>query len=119
MDKILLQNMQFYGYHGVYEHEREMGQRFQVDVELSLDTTKAEQTDDLEDTLDYVSAYVEVRTVVETRKFRLLEALAANIAASLLKGKVVQVTVRVRKPAVPLPGHLDFVQAEVTRTRSI
>ena len=40
-DKILLENMMFYGYHGVYEYEREQGQRFYVDVELHLDFSAA------------------------------------------------------------------------------
>ena len=33
-DKIILKNMQFYGYHGVFSAEREMGERFEVDLEL-------------------------------------------------------------------------------------
>ncbi|MBP2653136.1 MAG: dihydroneopterin aldolase [Firmicutes bacterium] len=116
-DNILLQNMMFYGYHGVYEYEREQGQRFYVDVELSLNFGKAVTSDDLEDTLDYVSVYQQVKSIMETRRFKLLEALAENIAQTLLSGNVVQVTVRVRKPAVPLPGQLDFIQIEVTRSK--
>jgi dihydroneopterin aldolase len=119
MGKITLQNMMFYGYHGVYEHEREMGQRFAVDAELSLDMSRAGETDDLADSLDYVAAYEAIRAVVENTKFNLLEALAAHIADALLKGPVAEVTVRVRKPWVPLSGHLDFVQVEVTRGRKL
>jgi dihydroneopterin aldolase len=117
MGKITLQNMMFYGYHGVYEHEREMGQRFAVDAEMSLDMTKAGETDELAHSLDYVGAYEVIRAVVENNKFNLIEALATRIADSLLKGPVTEATVRVRKPGVTLPGHLDFVQVEVTRSR--
>ena len=116
-DSILLQNMMFYGYHGVYEYEREQGQRFYVDVELSLNFGKAATSDDLADTLNYVSVYQQVKNIMETRRFKLLEALAENIAQTLLNEKVIQVTVRVRKPAVPLPGQLDFIQIEVTRSK--
>ncbi|MBP2642402.1 MAG: dihydroneopterin aldolase [Firmicutes bacterium] len=116
-DKMLLQNMMFYGYHGVYEYEREQGQRFYVDVELSLDFGKAATSDDLSDTLNYVLVYQQIKDIVETQRFRLLEALAETIAGTLLSGKVYQVTVRVRKPAVPLPGQLDFIQIEVTRSK--
>lgn len=119
MDRILLQNMMFYGYHGVYEHEREMGQRFAVDAELSLDLARAGASDRLEDSLDYVAAYEAIRGVVENNKFQLLEALAEHVAAALLTGRVAEVTVRVRKPGVPLPGSLDFVQVEVTRSRQL
>ncbi|MDT8901275.1 dihydroneopterin aldolase [Anaeroselena agilis] len=117
MGKITLQNMMFYGYHGVYEHEREMGQRFAVDAELTMDLTKAGETDELADSLDYVGAYEDIRAVVENNKFKLLEALAAKLAEVLVKGPVTAATVRVRKPGVTLPGHLDFVQVEVTQGR--
>ncbi len=119
MGRITLQNMMFYGYHGVYEHEREMGQRFAVDAEMTLDMTKAGATDELEDSLDYVAAYEDIRAVVENNKFKLLEALATKIADVLLKGPVTEATVRVRKPGVTLPGQLDFVQVEVTRGRKL
>lgn len=117
MGKITLQNMMFYGYHGVYEHEREMGQRFAVDAEMTLDLTKAGETDELAHSLDYVAAYEAIKAVVENNKFSLIEALATRIAEALLKGPVAEATVRVRKPGVTLPGHLDFVQVEVTRSR--
>lgn len=117
-DKILLQNMMFYGFHGVYEHEREIGQRFYVDVELELDISKAAETDNLNDTLNYISIYEQVRLVMENKKFTLLEALAGHIAKSLLSTDgITRTTVRVRKPCVPLPGQLDYVQLEVTRSR--
>jgi 7,8-dihydroneopterin aldolase/epimerase/oxygenase len=119
MGKVVLKNMMFYGYHGVYEHEREMGQRFFVDVELVLDFTKAVASDALEDTLNYVAVYDEIKMVMETHKFRLLEALAGRIADTLLTGRVTTVTVRVRKPSVPLPAPLDYVEVELTRSRAL
>jgi 7,8-dihydroneopterin aldolase/epimerase/oxygenase len=116
-DKILLQNMMFYGHHGVYEYEREQGQRFYVDVELELDFTKAAKTDDWRDAADYVTVYEQVKAIFENRRFKLMEALAAHIAVTLLQGTISQVTVRVRKPGVPLPGQIDYVQIETTRSR--
>jgi dihydroneopterin aldolase len=109
--------MKFYGYHGVNEHEREMGQRFEVDAEVALDLTKPGDSDELADTYDYVAAYEAIRAVVENRKFQLLEALAAQCAGVLMQDGVAEVTVRVRKPSVPIRGQLDYVQVEVTRSR--
>ena len=116
-DRILLQNMVFYGYHGVHEHEQEHGQRFYIDLEMEADLGLAGKTDDLVDTVDYTLIYSIVKDIVETRRFRLLEALADHIATAVLTaGSLVSaVTVRVRKPAVPIPGSLDYVQIEVTR----
>jgi len=116
-DKILLQNMMFYGYHGVYEYEREQGQRFYVDVELEFDFGKAAESDDWHDTIDYVSVYNQVKSIFETQRFKLMESLAGHIATTLIQGPIRQVTVRVRKPGVPLPGQVDFVQIETTRIR--
>ncbi|HMM21542.1 MAG TPA: dihydroneopterin aldolase [Selenomonadales bacterium] len=113
-DKIFLKNMMFYGFHGVYEHERELGQRFYVDVELTMDVTKAAQTDDVRDTIDYLNVYEHTKAVVENKKFNLLEALAGHIADGLLSPGISQVVVRVRKH-VPIPGQIDFVQVEVAR----
>ncbi|MDR3589845.1 MAG: dihydroneopterin aldolase [Negativicutes bacterium] len=115
-DKILLKNMMFYGYHGVYEYEREQGQRFYVDVELELDFAKAAASDDWRDAVDYVGVYNQVKTIFETQRFKLMESLTGHIAETLLQGIVRQVTVRVRKPGVPLPGQVDYVQIETTRS---
>ena len=52
-DRILLNGMTFYGYHGVRPEEKELGQRFVVDVEMELDLRAAGTSDDLTDTVDY------------------------------------------------------------------
>lgn len=117
-DKIVLSNMMFYGFHGTYEHERELGQRFYVDIEFVIDCTMAGKTDDLKDTVDYTAIYSRIKEITENRRFQLLEALASNIAENVLAWeKISEVTVRVRKPAVPIPGQLDYVQLEITRRR--
>jgi len=121
VDKILLQNMMFYGFHGVYEYEREQGQRFYVDVELKADLQKSGHTDALNDTVDYTALYSRIKEIVENHRFQLLEALGTHIAEVILaigSGIVSEVTVRIRKPAVPIAGQIDFVQVEITRGRS-
>lgn len=118
-DAIRLKNMIFFGYHGVNDGERRDGQRFQIDLDLGLDVAAAGASDRLEDALDYTKVYAVVRDVVEKEQYQLLEALASRIAAAALGfGQVETVRVRVRKPAVPLPGALDYVEVEVARARS-
>jgi dihydroneopterin aldolase len=36
MAKVRILNMMFYGFHGVYEYEREQGQKFYIDVEIEI-----------------------------------------------------------------------------------
>ena len=83
MDKIVLKNMAFYGFHGNLASEQEQGQRFFVDVEITTDLTKAGQSDQLEDSINYVEVYDIVESVMTGEKHNLLERLGALIADSL------------------------------------
>jgi dihydroneopterin aldolase len=115
-DRIQLHGIQFYGYHGVHDEERRLGQRFLVDVVLELDLTAGEESDDRSAPVDYAQVHAAVLAVGTQEKFRLLESLAARIASTLLRRfPVRRVTVRVTKPAPPLPGILAGVSVEITR----
>ena len=57
MDKIILSGMVFYGFHGMSEAEQELGQRFDVDLVVRLDLSKAGASDMLEDTISYTHLY--------------------------------------------------------------
>jgi 7,8-dihydroneopterin aldolase/epimerase/oxygenase len=117
-DKIILSNMVFRGRHGVHPAERELGQRFEVDVELGLDLSQAMASDLLQDTVDYSRAYAIVREEAEEHRYQLIEALAGAIVRRLLAELAVSsVLVRVRKPQVPLNGILSCTAVEVQRQR--
>ncbi|MBD2866071.1 MULTISPECIES: dihydroneopterin aldolase [Paenibacillus] len=120
MDTMRLSRMQFYGYHGVFPEENKLGQRFYVDLELSLDLSKAGQTDDLEQTVNYAEVYERVKRIVEGKPFRLIEALAENVASDVLHQytSVNDVTVRVVKPHPPFDIHFDGVTVEINRKRA-
>lgn len=116
-DKILLKGMVFYGYHGVFEAEREIGQRFEVDVELHLDLRSPGRSDDLDLTVNYVDVYTIVKDIVEEQEFDLVEALAEAIAGQILSAyDLERVVVRVRKPHAPIGGVTDGVEVEIVRT---
>ena len=65
MDKIYVNGMKFYGYHGVFPEEQKLGQRFNVDVMLTLDLSKAGLSDDLDATVNYKEVYDAVKEIVE------------------------------------------------------
>jgi dihydroneopterin aldolase len=117
-DKIILHNMVFRGCHGAHLAERELGQRFEVDVELGLDLSQAIASDALRDTVDYSRAYAIVREEVEDHHYQLLEALAGSMVRRLMaEFPVTSVLVRVRKPQVPLNGILSYAAVEIQRRR--
>lgn len=120
MAKVRIHNMMFYGFHGVYEYEREQGQKFYVDVEVETNDDKMAETDDIKDGVDPAAIYDIVKDVTENKRFQLLGSLSAHIGDKLLKkySHFKTVTTRIRKPSVPISGPIDYVEVETTRTRS-
>jgi 7,8-dihydroneopterin aldolase/epimerase/oxygenase len=120
-DEILLEGMRFYAYHGVNPEEQALGQRFAVDVVLVVDLRRAGQSDELAHTVSYSAVYKVVRGIVEGEPRQLIEAVAEDIAATILTEfpLVARVTVTVRKPEVPMKGSmLDAAGVRITRSRS-
>ena len=111
--------MQFEGKHGYFDHELLNPQPFEVDVELVMNLQPAGIDDDLEKTVDYGAAFECCRAVVEGKPFHLLEGIAEAVASDLLKtfSPLESVTVRVRKPGVPIDGVLEYAGVEIERTR--
>lgn len=118
-DYIRLRGMCFYGYHGAIKAERELGQRFVIDVELRLDLRPAGESDELSRTINYAQVYEQVRAVAEGPACHLIEAVAERIAARILgtHPAVEQVRVCVHKPEVPIKGALDAAEVEIVRMR--
>ncbi len=117
-DRIILHNMVFQGHHGTLPAERELGQRFEVDIELTLDLSRAIASDDLHDTVDYSRAHAIAQEEVEGRQYQLLETLAGSIAQRVLAELPISgVLVRVRKPQVRLAGLLSYSGVEIEKRR--
>jgi dihydroneopterin aldolase len=115
-DKIIMQGMEFYGYHGVLPGEQEIGQRFQVDLELATYLERPGRLDDLSEAIDYSEVYGLVEKIVTEERFGLIEALAERIAQAVLgRYSVEEVMVRVKKPHAPLGGIFDYMGVEIRR----
>ncbi|ANS76353.1 dienelactone hydrolase [Paenibacillus yonginensis] len=119
MDKMVLRRMEYYGYHGVFEEERKLGQRFYVDLELQMDLREAGVSDDLSKTVNYAEIHERVKAIVEKKSFKLIEALAEHIASDLLDTYTVidALTVKLTKPHPPFDIHFEGVTVELFRTR--
>lgn len=119
MDKILMQNLGFYGYHGLLKEEGVLGQKFFLDIELNVDTKEAGLTDDMTKSVSYADVYDVVKNIVETKRFNLLEALAESIAKEVLnKFELVKgIMVRVKKPEAPVNGIYDYFGVEIRRAK--
>ena len=119
MDKIFVNQMEFYGYHGVFPEENKLGQRFIVDLMVLVDLKKAGVTDELEHSVNYGELFQACKEIVEGKPYKLVEAIAEKIAETVLKRftLVSEATVKVIKPDPPIPGHYRSVAVEITRRR--
>lgn len=120
MDKIILKDLQFYGYHGLFAEENKLGQRFSVDVELHTSLQKAGLSDDMNDSINYGEAFEVVRSIVEGEPKNLIEAVAEAIAEQLLARfpTLVACKIKVIKPNPPIRGHYKAVAVEIFRERN-
>lgn len=115
MDRIIVERIVCYGFHGVLLEEQALGQEFQVSLELGLDLS-GHRDDQIDAVPDYRIAVAMVEEIMYGQSCRLLETLACRIADKLLTlPGVIEVAVEVRKPNPPIPGVQGGVSVMVTR----
>jgi dihydroneopterin aldolase len=113
-DTIALHGLREFGYHGVFDFEKEQGQEFVVDVDIETDFSSAVATDNIGNTVNYADVATIAVEGITKQRFDLIETLADYIAAQVLKlqgVKAVQVTVH--KPQAPIQA--EFADVRVTR----
>jgi len=114
-DLLRLHGLRFFGHHGVSAAERRAGGEFIVDLDVEADLSRALVTDDVADTVNYVELYAVIREIVELREYHLLEVMASEIAADLLRlPHVRRVRLRVAKPP-RLPAQDKGFAVEIVR----
>jgi dihydroneopterin aldolase len=116
----MITGIELEGRHGVYPEERERGNRFSVDVEMSGDFAAAIERDDVSDTVDYDAIVQHVRDVNRRLTFHLIESFAGTVADELLNrfARIAEIRVRVRKLSLQHLGPHVCATAEVTKRRA-
>ncbi len=117
--RIHLSNMEFHGRHGCHPGEDVVGQRFLVDLVLTLDIGPAAAKDELSAAVDYERVHKTCRRLMERGRAKLLETLCRRICDAILREwpQVQGIEVTVKKPEAPMPGKLDYVAVEATCER--
>jgi dihydroneopterin aldolase len=114
-DKIVIKGFKVLGRHGVTPEERERDQEFLVDLDCELDLAAAGRADRLEHTVDYMELIEDIRQVVSTESYNLLEALADRLAQAVLRRPFIdRVAVAISKPALR-SAQLDLVGIRIER----
>ena len=110
MGMISIEGMEFFSYHGHFKEEQVIGTRFMIDLFIQVDTSRAERSDSLHDTVNYLSVYQTVKQEME-QKSHLLE----HVAHSILKAvharfpDLTDAEVKISKLNPPLGGKIDRV----------
>ena len=118
-DVILLNSMEFMGRHGCSEEERQHLQPFIVDAELYLDLSRAGKSDNLDDTVDYVQVFNDVKKIVTGTPRNLIETVAEDIAQTLLKNflQIETIKITIHKPAAPIAETFNGAAISIVRSR--
>lgn len=107
MDKVIIRDLLVRGIIGINDWERETPQDILINIEIEADLSKAGQSDEIGDSVNYRTVSKKVVSHVERAQRLTVEALAADIAALCLEEPLAQrVRVRVEKP-----GAVRFAQS--------
>ena len=120
-DRIILRDLGFYGFHGLLNEEKSLGQRFFVDLECGVDLSEPGILDKIGATVSYAEVYEVVKSAFEGKRVNLIEALAQNIVDAVFTAftDVGWIIVRVRKPEAPIAMVRGEAAIELHRRRPV
>ena len=111
LSKISVNNAWFYSFHGCLHEESVIGGEYLVSAVVEIDTSRAEQNDLLESTVDYVSIYNVLKKEMN-KPSKLLEVVLERIIESIKKidDNIDSVDVSIKKLSPPIGGNVDSVE---------
>ncbi|MGC9330873.1 MAG: dihydroneopterin aldolase [Bacteroidales bacterium] len=115
MGLIEIEGMEFYAYHGHYKEERYVGNRFLLDISISTDTSKAEKSDSIDDTLNYQKVYAIIKDDIENKKSHLLEHIGRRIIDRLYENfeGIEKIKLKISKINPPMGGQIRSVSVTI------
>ena len=117
-DSVFVTGLVLHAYHGVMEHEANVGQTFRLDLVVEADLAQASRTDRIAFTVGYDEVVDATSRAFCGKRYRLVEAAAGAVADALLDrfAQVSTVRVTVHKPHAPIAA--TFADVGVTLIRS-
>lgn len=115
MDMIKIVGLRVYAYHGVKEEEKRKGQPFILDIDIKADLSRARESDDVNDTINYSDVtkcvvktmLAEKNDLIERAAHRVVEAILAEFPAE-------EVTVTLKKPRAPVGADFEYMAVVVS-----
>lgn len=116
-DKIVIEQLEVYAYHGVFQEEKEKGQKFFVNCVLETNTREAGLSDNLKFSTHYGEVCKSIVTTMTSHKVDLIETVAEEVAGTILMEYplVKSVVLEIQKPQAPIPYPFGFVSVKIER----
>lgn len=116
---ITIAGLELHGFHGYFEEEQQLGQKFLFDVITTLAPVATHSADDFETSVRYDQLIEAIAYISNKSKFRTLEALSEAIARELLMrfNRIHNISVTVSKATPPIPQSVDHVLVKVQLDR--
>jgi len=114
--RIVLERMEFHAFHGCYELERKVGNRFTVDLAITAELGGVAAEDSVEKAVNYLTVYEVVRMQMAVTQ-RTIERVAMNIIDALYGAfpQIRHLACTVSKLAPPLGGKIDRVSVTLEK----
>ena len=118
MDKILVEGIRLYGYHGCLDEEGKIGTEYEVSVTVWGNINDSFQSDNLHHTMDYVNISRVVQEHVSIRA-KLIETVAHRISQTIFEQMpmVIKLKIKLSKLNPPINGDVKKVSIELKRKR--
>ncbi len=119
MDKIIIDSLKIFAYHGVNPEETQLGQWFVLDIEAEADLAKACLSDTLDDTVSYAAIVKTVKHAMTEKNCKLLEHAAQYTADAIFSNhtQINHLRLRLKKPDAPIKADFNYVAVEIERDR--
>ena len=113
-NKINIEGIKLYAYHGCLEEEAKIGGNYVVDIFITTDFSVAAKSDDLTKTIDYCTVYEIAKTEMAIRS-KLIEQVAQRIFEKMKNQfpTIISLHVKLTKLSPPILGDVEKVSVEI------
>jgi dihydroneopterin aldolase len=119
-DRIRIRKLAIFAYHGIFDEEARLGQRFLISLDCGTDLKHAGTHDDLGASVSYADMAELLQEIATVERFRTLEGLGERIARDVFRRfpKIMEIEVTIEKPAAPIPALFETIEICLKRVRA-
>ena len=116
---ISVRQLAVYAHHGVFAEEKQLGQRFLLDLQVRVHAPEALINDDIVRSVSYAHVIEEAQNAFTEHSYNMIETAADRLATHLLQRfeKATSVMISVHKPSAPIAAQFESISATVEKSR--